>query len=97
MTLAPHPAVSRSLPARERGLTSTVNIIHLNRKMNDFAKGSLQFRNTKNGTRFVSTDMADVTVIESYFDEEKLKYFHLPPEDGKTNQSCSTPPLKAHS
>jgi hypothetical protein len=40
-------------------LTSAINLIQLQKQLRGLVKGSFEFRNTRNGTRIVTKEMAD--------------------------------------
>jgi hypothetical protein len=56
-------------------LTSTTNLIHLQRKVKGFVSDSFEFRNTRNGTRIVTKEMADFSAIKNYLETNKLSYY----------------------
>jgi hypothetical protein len=53
-------------------LTSTVNFMQLQRHIKDIVKGSFEFRNTQNGTRIVTKEMADYSAIKEYLSSQTL-------------------------
>jgi hypothetical protein len=52
-------------------LTSTVNLIKLQKKLKD----CFEFRNTLNGTRVVTRKMVDYSAIRAFFDNQQYHYF----------------------
>jgi hypothetical protein len=56
-------------------LTSTVNLMQLQRQLKGIVKGSFEFRNTRNGTRIVIKEMADYSAIKEYLSSQTLNYF----------------------
>jgi hypothetical protein len=55
-------------------LTSTTNLIQLQRHLKNVAKGDFKFRNTKNGTRVITKSMTDFEAVKSYFSTCNLSY-----------------------
>jgi hypothetical protein len=57
-------------PSSQRGrpppiiLTSAINLIQLQKQLKGFVKGSVDFRNTRNGTRAVTKEMTDFLAIK---------------------------------
>jgi hypothetical protein len=56
-------------------LTTETNLIILQKQLKELVKGNFEFRNTKNGSRIVTKEMADLSAIISYFDDQKMSYF----------------------
>jgi hypothetical protein len=46
-------------------------------------KGSLEFRNTRNGTTVVTKEMADISAIKEHFNSQNLNYFTFFPKSLK--------------
>jgi hypothetical protein len=61
-------------------LTSTTNLIQLQRQLKNVAKGDFEFRNTKNGTRVITKSITDVEAVKSYFSIQNLSYFSIFPK-----------------
>jgi hypothetical protein len=64
-------------------LTSTTNLIQLQRQIKRFVTGSFEFRSIRGGTRIVTKEMADFSAIKTYLEKSKLSYFTFPPESEK--------------
>jgi hypothetical protein len=64
-------------------LTSTVNLIQLQKQLKGVAKDSFEFRITRNGTRVVTKDMVDYQAVKHYFDNQSLPYFTFSPKSQK--------------
>jgi hypothetical protein len=60
-------------------LTSTTNLIQLQRQLKNVAKGDFEFRNTKNGTRVITKSMTDFAAVKSYFSTHNLSYYSFFP------------------
>jgi hypothetical protein len=56
-------------------LTSTANLIHLEKEIRSVAKQSFEFRSTCNGTQVTIRDMVDYMSVKSHFDNNNLAYF----------------------
>jgi hypothetical protein len=56
-------------------LTSTTNLMQLQRQFKGFLKGNFEFCNTRSGTRIVIREMADFSAIKTYLEKIKLSYF----------------------
>jgi hypothetical protein len=76
-------------------ITSTTNLIQLQSDLKEHVKGKYEFRNKRNGTRIIKTEMADYLAMKSYLEKHNLHYFtffsnsekpieavirHLPPD-----------------
>jgi hypothetical protein len=55
-------------------LTSTTNLIQLQRKFTKITTGNFEFRNTRNGTRIVTKEMSDFSTIKKYLERSNLAY-----------------------
>jgi hypothetical protein len=64
-------------------LTTAINLIHLQTKLKELVKGNFEFRNTKSGTRIISREMSDYSVIRTYFDSKGLNYYTFYPKSEK--------------
>jgi hypothetical protein len=49
--------------------------MQLQRQLKGIVKGSFEFRNTQNGTRIVTKEMADYSFIKEYLSSQSLNYF----------------------
>jgi hypothetical protein len=56
-------------------LTSAINLIQLQRQLKGLVKGSFEFRNTRNGTRIITKEMADYSAIKEYLSSQNQNYF----------------------
>jgi hypothetical protein len=56
-------------------LTSAINLIHLQSELKELVKGNFKLVNTKSGTRIISREMSDYSVIRTYLDSKSLYYF----------------------
>jgi hypothetical protein len=56
-------------------LNSKVNLIALQRQLKSIAKGSFEFRSTKNGTRVVTKEMANYSAIRAHFESRNLPHY----------------------
>jgi hypothetical protein len=65
-------------------LTSTTNLIQLQRQLKNVAKGDFEFRNTKNGTRVITKSMTDFETVKSFFSTQNLSYYTFFPKSQKT-------------
>jgi hypothetical protein len=50
-------------------MTSTTNLIRLQSDLEDHIKGEYEFRNTRNGTRIITKEMADYSAMKSYLEK----------------------------
>jgi hypothetical protein len=64
-------------------LTSASYLIQLQKKLKGLVKGSFEFRNTRTGTRAVTTEMADFSAIQAYLNSQNLHYFTFFPKSIK--------------
>jgi hypothetical protein len=64
-------------------LTSTTNLIQLQRQMKNVAKGDFEFRNTKNGTRVMTKSMTNFETVKSFFSTQNLSYYSFFPKSQK--------------
>jgi hypothetical protein len=81
----PTPKKSSKLPPII--ITSTVNLIRLQKDLQSIYKAPFELRNTKNGTRVLTKDLDDYTKIRQHFEQNNLSYF--------TFYTKSEKPLKA--
>jgi hypothetical protein len=75
-------------------MTSATSLIRLQSDLKEHVKGEYEFRNTRNGTRFITKEMADYSAMISYLEKNNVQYFtfsnsekpikavicHLPPD-----------------
>jgi hypothetical protein len=64
-------------------LTSTINLIQLQRQIKGIATGNFEFRNTRSGTRIVLKEMADFSAIKAYLEKNNLSFFTFFPKSEK--------------
>jgi hypothetical protein len=64
-------------------LTSTTNLIQLQRQLKNVAKDDFEFRNTKNGTRVITKSMTDFAAVKSYFSTHNLSFYSFFPKSLK--------------
>lgn len=64
-------------------LTTSTNLMQLQKEIKGLVKDILEFRSTRNGTRVVTPDMADYYSIRTQFDKNKLSYFTFHPKGNK--------------
>jgi uncharacterized protein with WD repeat len=58
-------------------LTSSTNLIQLQKQLKSVVKGDFEFRSTRNGTRVVTKGMADFEAVKSYFTNNNLSFYSL--------------------
>jgi hypothetical protein len=56
-------------------LTSTVNLIHLQKQLQNVHKDEFELSSTRNGTRVVTNGMADFEAVKTHFTNNNLSYF----------------------
>jgi hypothetical protein len=56
-------------------ITSTTNMIQLQKQLKSMMKGNIEFRSTGNGARVITRVMADFQSIKSHFDANNLSYY----------------------
>jgi hypothetical protein len=61
-------------------LTSTTNLIQLQRQQNNVAKDDFGFLNIKNGNRVIKKNMTDFEAVKSYFVTNNLSYYSFFPK-----------------
>jgi hypothetical protein len=74
---APAPKTGRPPPII---LTSTNNLIHLQKQLKNVVKDDFEFRSTRNGTRDVTRGMVDLQTIKSHLEENNLSFFTFYPK-----------------
>jgi hypothetical protein len=64
-------------------LTSTTNLMTLQKHIKDIVTGNFEFRNTRSGTRIVTKEMADFSAIRKYLEKNNLSYCTFLPKSEK--------------
>jgi hypothetical protein len=64
-------------------LTSSINLIQLQKQLKSVVKGDFEFRSTRNGTRVVTKGMADFEAVKSYFTSNNLSFYSFYPKSQK--------------
>lgn len=64
-------------------LTSTVNLIHLQKNLKTVVKEDFEFRNTRNGTRVITKGMADFEAVKTHFTNNSLSFYSFYPKSQK--------------
>jgi hypothetical protein len=64
-------------------LTSTVNLISLQKDLKLILKGPFEFRNTRAGNKVMSKEMTDYSAIRHNLDSKQLCYFTFFLKSGK--------------
>jgi hypothetical protein len=59
-------------------LTSTTNLIQLQKELKIVVKENFEFRSTRNGTRVITRSTADFYSVISHFDAHNLSYNSYP-------------------
>jgi hypothetical protein len=77
-------------------LTSTTNLIQLQWQLTKITTGNFEFRNTRNGARIVTKEMADFSAMKKYLEKNKPSLLFLLPEVGKTCKSRYPPSSPQH-
>jgi hypothetical protein len=62
------------------------NLIRLQSDLKEHVKGEYEFRNTRNGTLIITTEMADNSATKSFLEKKKLHYFTFSPKFRKAYQ-----------
>jgi hypothetical protein len=65
-------------------LTSTINLIQLQKQLKNVVKDDFEFRSTRNGTRVVTRGMVDFQTIKFHLEENILSFFTFYPKAEKT-------------
>jgi hypothetical protein len=60
-------------------LTSTINLIKLQKQLQNVVKGNFQFRSIRKGIRVITTAMSDFQSVKSHFDTNNLSYYTFYP------------------
>jgi hypothetical protein len=61
-------------------LTSTTNLIQLQKQQKIVIKENFEFRSTRNGTRVIARAMADFKSVKSHFDANNQPYYSFYPK-----------------
>jgi hypothetical protein len=64
-------------------LTSSTNLMQLQRQIQNIVTGSFEFRNTRSGTRIVTKEMADYSAIKKHLENHNLSYYTFFPKSEK--------------
>jgi hypothetical protein len=56
-------------------LTSSTNLMKLQRQIRDVVRDNFEFRNTRNGTKIVTKEMEDFSAIKKHLESANLSYF----------------------
>jgi hypothetical protein len=80
-------------------LMAETNLLQLQKKLRVFVKGSFEFRNTRNGTRFVTKVLSDFSAITAFFQKENLSFYifhskYLKPKKALTQHLPSLTPTE---
>jgi hypothetical protein len=59
-------------------MTSTTNLIRLQRDLTDHIKGEYVFRNTQNAIRIITKEMADDSAMKSYLEKNNHHFAFFP-------------------
>jgi hypothetical protein len=76
-------------------LTSTANLIQLQKQLQIVVKENFEFRSTRNGTRVITRSMADFQFVKSHFDANNLSYYSFYPKSEK-HKGGDTAPTPQH-
>jgi hypothetical protein len=61
-------------------LTSSINLIQLQKQLKNVVKDDFEFRSTRNGTRVITNGMADFEAVKSHFTINNLSYYSFFPK-----------------
>jgi hypothetical protein len=61
-------------------LTSTINLINLQRQLKGVVSENFEYRSTRNGTTVITRSLADFQSMRSFFDSQRLSYFTFCPQ-----------------
>jgi hypothetical protein len=64
-------------------LTSSTNLIQLQKQLKNVVKEDYEFHNTRNGTRVIKRNMVDFLPIKSHFEGNNLYFFNFYPKSKK--------------
>jgi hypothetical protein len=56
-------------------ITTQINMLKFQGEIKSIAKGSFEFRNTKNGTRVIVREMAEYLAIKSQLEKKKILFY----------------------
>jgi hypothetical protein len=75
-------------------MTSATSLIRLQSDLKEHVKGEYEFRNTRNGTRFITKEMAEYSAMKSSPEKNNLQYFTFSPKSEKPIKAviCHLPP-----
>jgi hypothetical protein len=68
-------------------LTSTVNLIQLQKQLKTLLKEHFEFRTTRNGTRIVTRGMVDFLGVKSHLKNQNLAFFTFFPKSEKPTRA----------
>jgi hypothetical protein len=75
-------------------LTSTTNLIQLQKELKIVVKENIEFHSTRNGIRVITRAMADFESVKPHFDTNNQTFLLLfLPQIRKTHESGDTPPV----
>jgi hypothetical protein len=79
-------------------LTSTTNLVQLQKELKIVVKENFEFRSTRNGTRVITRSMADFQSIKYHFEAHNLSYYSFFPKSGRPMKATyqTTPPQKIY-
>jgi hypothetical protein len=77
------PATSKAGRPPLLVLTSSTNLMKLQKQIRDSVRGNFEFRNTRSGTRIVTKEMEDFTAIKRHLESNNLFYFTYFPKSEK--------------
>jgi hypothetical protein len=64
-------------------MTSAINLIRVQSDLKDHVRGENEFRNTRNGTRIITKEMADYSAMKSNLEKNNLQYIIFSPNSEK--------------
>jgi hypothetical protein len=68
-------------------LTSITNFIQMQRQITKITTGNFEFRNTRNGTRIVTKEMADFSAVKKCLERTNLPYYpYFPKSENPVKQ-----------
>jgi hypothetical protein len=75
-------------------MTFTTNLIRSQSDLEGHVQGEYELRNTRNGTRIITKEMADYLAMKSYLEKNNLHYFTFSPNSEKPIKVviCHFPP-----
>jgi hypothetical protein len=75
--------MGRQSLAKQVGLTSTTNLIQLQKQLKIVIKENFEFRSTRNGTRVITRNKADFQSVKFHLHAHNLFYFSFYPKSEK--------------